>query len=191
MKKSIILFCLVLLLVPGCGKEPTIAPTGSEYERRASTFDELVEVSDLIIKVKVLPGKKNVPDTVEVCGHTITKLKVLETFKGDIAPGEIVTITEFYYRDEDYIWIDANYLPAKEKQEYIFFLTEYHADSYWSGMYYPTDMERGKYPLKRLILDNLASMRSLSNEDLELWTEPADIYRRWYKQVIEKYYPNH
>lgn len=191
MKKSIILFCLVLLLVSGCGKEPTIAPTGSEYYRRASTFDELVEVSDLIVKVQVLPGKKNVADTDEVAGHTITKLKVRETFKGDIAPGEIVTITEYYYQDEGIIWIDANYLPAKEKQEYIFFLTKYHADSYWSGMYAPTDMERGKYSLSSLILDNLDSMRSLSNEDLEIWTEPADIYRRWYKQVIEKYYPNH
>lgn len=190
MKKCMVLICLVVFLFPGCGKEPIIRQNDSDLLILAHSFSDLIDVSDLIIKAKVLPGKKNVPDTEEVGGHTITKLQVLETFKGDVVPDEILTITEEYYQDKDVIWTVGNYLPANENQEYIFFLTKYGANSNWSGMYFVTDLARGKYSLKSSILDNLDTLDSLSNSDLEIWIEPDDEYREWYKQVIEKYCPN-
>ena len=191
MKKSVTLFCLLLLFVSGCGKELEIRQIDADVLILAQTFDELVDVSNLIIRAKVLSGKVNVEDTPEVGGYTITKLQVLETFKGDVVPNEIVTITEYYYQDKDGIWTYENYLPANENQEYILFLMKDDTDSDWSGMYYPTDLERGKFPLKSLILDNLDSIDSLSHADLEIWKDPDNEYRELYKQVIEKYYPNH
>jgi hypothetical protein len=191
LKKYVIFTCLVLLLVSGCAYEPTIRQIDADRMILANTFEELVEVSDLIVKAKVLPGKENKVQSQEACGYTLTKLQILETFKGDVATDEIVTITEEYYQDKDGIWIDGNYLPANENQEYIFFLMKYGAKSYWSGMYYPTDLERGKYSLKDSILDNPDSIDTLSDADLEIWKDPNNEYRQWYKQVIEKYYPNH
>ena len=191
LKKYVIFTCLVLLLVSGCANEPMIRQIDADRIIRAYTFEELVEVSDLIVKAKVLPGKVNKEDTPEVGGHTITKLQVLEASKGHIDPDKIVTITEGYYQDKDGIWTYGNYLPANENQEYIFFLMKYGAKSYWSGMYYPTDLERGKYSLNDSILDNLDTIDKLSDADLEIWKDPNNEYRQWYKQVVEKYYPNH
>ena len=43
------------------------------------------------------------------------------------------------------IWTQGNYLPAKEGGEYIFFLKAYEPGSKYEGMYFPVDLERGKY----------------------------------------------
>ena len=65
----------------------------------AEDFEKLEEVSDLIVKVRVLEGKENVlveapgEEGGVLYGYTLTKLEILDIFKGDEDSGTI-SITE-------------------------------------------------------------------------------------------------
>ena len=124
-------------------------------------------------------------------GYTVTKIEILQSFKGEVA-GTPVSITEEYYTTQNMagttIWTQGNYLPAKEGGEYIFFLKAYEPGSKYEGMYFPVDLERGKYVVG--IPDTFVPEKrgNVSAEILELKGD-KDImeYWKWYEQVAGKY----
>lgn len=160
----------------------------------AYTFDQLEHESDLIIQARVLPGKENKIDIDETdgavyFGYTITKLQVEKVFYGKALEKEIVLITEEYWTDNAglgrTIFTQGNYVPAKENQEYIFFLKKYSEGTRYKGMYFPIDLEKGKYLVSNDIkMDNFYN---ISNADFEIGTKPDEEYRSWYQKVMEKY----
>lgn len=204
MKKKImiILAVLCIVLVLGCifvnvRKKVTYKTYFADRTILAENFDKLEEVSELIVRARVLSGKENILVDVPkdqgdiLYGYTVTKIEILQSFKGEVA-GTPVSITEEYYTTQNMagttIWTQGNYLPAKEGGEYIFFLKAYEPGSKYEGMYFPVDLERGKYVVG--IPDTFVPEKrgNVSAEILELKGD-KDImeYWKWYEQVAGKY----
>ena len=118
----------------------------------APTYADLQNVSDIVVKATVIPGKENklitADDGTVVFGYTITQLNVTEVFKGNINEDYPINITEEYYTlsgKGNEVYTQGNYMPAQESGEYIFFLKAYDSTSHYAGMYFPVDLEYGKY----------------------------------------------
>lgn len=118
----------------------------------APTYADLQNVSDIVVKATVIPGKENklitADDGTVVFGYTITQLNVTEVFKGNINEDYPINITEEYYTlsgNGNEVYTQGNYMPAQESGEYIFFLKAYDSTSPYAGMYFPVDLEYGKY----------------------------------------------
>lgn len=95
----------------------------------APTYADLQNVSDIVVKATVIPGKENklitADDGTVVFGYTITQLNVTEVFKGNINEDYPINITEEYYTlsgNGNEVYTQGNYMPAQESGEYIFFL---------------------------------------------------------------------
>lgn len=146
----------------------------------APTYADLQNVSDIVVKATVIPGKENklitADDGTVVFGYTITQLNVTEVFKGNINEDYPINITEEYYTlsgNGNEVYTQGNYMPAQESGEYIFFLKAYDSTSPYAGMYFPVDLEYGKYSV------NLA----------ETFTTPANASAAEYEVIAldEKY----
>lgn len=118
----------------------------------APTYADLQNVSDIVVKATVIPGKENklitADDGTVVFGYTITQLNITEVFKGNINEDYPINITEEYYTlsgNGNEVYTQGNYMPAQESGEYIFFLKAYDSTSPYAGMYFPVDLEYGKY----------------------------------------------
>lgn len=116
----------------------------------APTYADLQNVSDIVVKATVIPGKENklitADDGTVVFGYTITQLNVTEVFKGNINEDYPINITEEYYTlsgNGNEVYTQGNYMPAQESGEYIFFLKAYDSTSPYAGMYFPVDLEYG------------------------------------------------
>lgn len=123
----------------------------------APTYADLQNVSDIVVKATVIPGKENklitADDGTVVFGYTITQLNVTEVFKGNINEDYPINITEEYYTlsgNGNEVYTQGNYMPAQESGEYIFFLKAYDSTSPYAGMYFPVDLEYGKYSVDLL-----------------------------------------
>lgn len=204
MKKRIIIgviACITVILAVGIafrGSKKIVYNT-IEAERivLADDFEALEEVSDLIVRARVLPGKENIlvkaPNSEDAVlyGYTVTELEILEIFKGDSA-GAALTITEEYYTIQDIsgtvVWTQGNYLPAREGEEYVFFLKAYDQGSKYEGMYFPVDLENGKYVTE---LSETAAIQKEAPALAEIYElksyENVEEYQRWYEQVAAKY----
>lgn len=182
-----VLFVLVALI--GCSGVK-VHELNSERVILAQDFGQLEDISDLILKAIVLPDKETVLETDQngsvLFGYTLTRLEVTEVFTGDISVGGVVVITEEYWQEGSDVYTQANYLPAKEGNEYVFFLKLYGEDTRYRNMYFPIDLEKGKYTLNASLISS-ASLDSFSNAQLEVGAKTGSDYREWYKQVIEKY----
>ena len=162
----------------------------AERIQLANSFEELESVSDVIVKATVAEGKENITKAMQgdpnliYNGYTKTALLIDKVLKGNIVSDEI-TITEEYYTlyvdNETQIWSQGNYLPAKEGNTYLFFLKQYEDSSEYAGMYYPIDLEMGKYPI-----NGTEKLSTVS--ELELKPE-SDItrYEEWYQKAYDKY----
>lgn len=92
----------------------------------APTYADLQNVSDIVVKATVIPGKENklitADDGTVVFGYTITQLNVTEVFKGNINEDYPINITEEYYTlsgKGNEVYTQGNYMPAQESGEYI------------------------------------------------------------------------
>ena len=197
MKKKIIIgICAILLLasVIYYNSNTNIKNIVADRKIIANNVAELNNESDLIIKATVLPNKENIlinddNDGTVKFGYTVTRLKITQVLKGDISD-ETIKITEEYYTTRELsgksIWTQGYYLPAKENKEYIFFLKKYADTSNYAGMYFPIDLEKGKYKfIKNLDTD---STENLSAKDLDI-SDKTNVkeYKEWYKEVMKEY----
>lgn len=157
----------------------------------APSYDDLELVSDIIIKATVVPGKENkiieADDGTAVFGYTVTQLNISEVFKGDVINGGTITITEEYYtlaNNSNVIYTQGNYMPAQENGEYIFFLKAYDTTSPYAGMYFPVDLEYGKYSVS--LAGEMVAPASASTAELEIISFD-DRYVQFATKVIENY----
>lgn len=194
MKKRYIVALVIILGLLGLllflNGENTIHEINADRIRLTSDFNELESESDLIIKAMVLPEKQTFTDKMEdgtvVFGYTITRLKVEEVFSGNTEKDDIIVITEEYFKLGKEVFVQGNYIPAIENNTYVFFLKKYDESTRYEGMYFPVDLEKGKYLIKNKEF-SADMIDDLSNSEMEIGKKENKEYKEWYKEVIRKY----
>lgn len=160
----------------------------------APTYADLQNVSDIVVKTTVIPGKENklitADDGTVVFGYTITQLNVTEVFKGNINEDYPINITEEYYTlsgNGNEVYTQGNYMPAQESGEYIFFLKAYDSTSPYAGMYFPVDLEYGKYSVD--LAETFTTPANASAAEYEV-IALDEKYVEFATRVIEDYLQN-
>lgn len=160
----------------------------------APTYADLQNVSDIVVKATVIPGKENklitADDGTVVFGYTITQLNVTEVFKGNINEDYPINITEEYYTlsgNGNEVYTQGNYMPAQESGEYIFFLKAYDSTSPYAGMYFPVDLEYGKYSVD--LAETFTTPANASAAEYEV-IALDEKYVEFAARVIEDYLQN-
>lgn len=160
----------------------------------APTYADLQNVSDIVVKATVIPGKENklitAYDGTVVFGYTITQLNVTEVFKGNINEDYPINITEEYYTlsgNGNEVYTQGNYMPAQESGEYIFFLKAYDSTSPYAGMYFPVDLEYGKYSVD--LAETFTTPANASAAEYEV-IALDEKYVEFATRVIEDYLQN-
>lgn len=160
----------------------------------APTYADLQNVSDIVVKATVIPGKENklitADDGTVVFGYTITQLNVTEVFKGNINEDYPINITEEYYTlsgNGNEVYTQGNYMPAQESGEYIFFLKAYDSISPYAGMYFPVDLEYGKYSVD--LAETFTTPANASAAEYEV-IALDEKYVEFATRVIEDYLQN-
>ena len=181
------LLALALVMLTACGaKQQTVHRLSADRVTQAATVSQLQEVSDLIV-VFTPETQENVlsrySDGNVSSGYTRTTGRVSQVLKGQ-APEQLV-ITEECYTLDDALWTQGGYLPMEKGQSYLLFLTAYPGDSDYAGMYYPTELELGKYPLTDQPLT--------ASDPVDTWqvyspdSSTLSQYQSWYQQVAALY----
>lgn len=160
----------------------------------APTYADLQNVSDIVVKATVIPGKENklitADDGTVVFGYTITQLNVTEVFKGNINEDYPINITEEYYTlsgNGNEVYTQGNYMAAQESGEYIFFLKAYDSTSPYAGMYFPVDLEYGKYSVD--LAETFTTPANASAAEYEV-IALDEKYVEFATRVIEDYLQN-
>lgn len=160
----------------------------------APTYADLQNVSDIVVKATVIPGKENklitADDGTVVFGYTITQLNVTEVFKGNINEDYPINITEEYYTlsgNGNEVYTQGNYMPAQESGEYIFFLKAYDSTSPYAGMYFPVDLEYDKYSVD--LAETFTTPANASAAEYEV-IALDEKYVEFATRVIEDYLQN-
>lgn len=195
-KKTLLIVCIVIIALVG-----VYIAADNLYVRSceitadritlAKDFKSLGKESDLIVLAAVLPGKENVllkeEDGTIIFGYTLMQLKVEKVFSGKTEENTL-KITEEYYITKDIIgntiWTQGSYVPAEVGSSYIFFPKKYSSTSKYSGMYFPIDLEYGKYLINQNIKNGIDN---LSNKEIEVGNNSDKKYREWMKEVLKKY----
>ena len=181
------LLALALVMLTACGaRQQTIHRLSADRLTQAATVPQLQEVSDLIV-VFTPETQENVlsrySDGNVSSGYTRTTGRVSQVLKGQ-APEQLV-ITEECYTLDDALWTQGGYLPMEKGRSYLLFLTAYPSGSDYAGMYYPTELELGKYPLTDQPLT--------ASDPVDTWqvyspdSSTLSQYQSWYQQVAALY----
>lgn len=180
------LLALALVMLTACGaRQQTVHRLSADRVTQAATVSQLQEVSDLIV-LFTPETQENVlsrySDGNVASGYTKTTGQVTQVLKGQ-APAQLV-ITEECYTADDALWTQGGYLPMETGKPYLLFLTAYDAGSDYAGMYYPTELERGKYPLGQALTtaDSAAQWQVYSLDG-----DTLSDYQSWYRQVSALY----
>lgn len=181
------LLALALVMLTACGaRQQTVHRLSADRLTQAATVSQLQEVSDLIV-VFTPETQENVlsrySDGNVSSGYTRTTGRVSQVLKSQ-APEQLV-ITEECYTLDDALWTQGGYLPMEKGRPYLLFLTAYPGDSDYAGMYYPTELELGKYPLTDQPLT--------ASDPVDTWqvyspdSSTLSQYQSWYQQVAALY----
>lgn len=188
MRKHLSLMLLLLLLITctACGQRQTVQRMAADRITQAESVSQLQEVSDLIV-VFTPERQENVrsyfSDGNVSGGYTRTTGTVLQVLKGE--PPEQLVITEECYLVDNVLWTQGGYLPMQEGESYLLFLTAYDRDSVYAGMYFPTELEKGKY--------SLTDEPLTASDSADAWEvyviEGDDLhdYQDWYQQITALY----
>ena len=181
------LLALALVMLTACGaRQQTVHRLSADRLTQAATVSQLQEVSDLIV-VFTPETQENIlsrySDGNVSSGYTRTTGRVSQVLKGQ-APEQLV-ITEECYTLDDALWTQGGYLPMEKGRSYLLFLTAYPGGSDYAGMYYPTELELGKYPLtdQPLTASDPAGAWQVYSPD----SSALSRYQSWYQQVAALY----
>lgn len=192
------LFLLILVVAASLtsflGSKTNYNILATDRLQLAPTYADLQNVSDIVVKATVIPGKENklitADDGTVVFGYTITQLNVTEVFKGNINEDYPINITEEYYTlsgNGNEVYTQGNYMPAQESGEYIFFLKAYDSTSPYAGMYFPVDLEYGKYSVD--LAETFTTPANASAAEYEV-IALDEKYVEFATRVIEDYLQN-
>lgn len=150
------LLALALVMLTACGaRQQTVHRLSADRVTQAATVSQLQEVSDLIVVFT--------PETQE---------NVLSRYRdGNVSTG--------YTRTTGQV---SQVLKGQAPAQLV--ITAYDAGSDYAGMYYPTELERGKYPLGQALTtaDSAAQWQVYSLDG-----DTLSDYQSWYRQVSALY----
>ena len=162
----------------------------------ASSVSQLEELSDLVVLVTP-KSQENVliKDSVDnniITGYTKTTATILDVIKGNVSEGQEILITEECYTTSlnSVLWTQQGYLPMENGDSYLLYLKAYTDASSYRGMYFPIDLEYGKYMIPQISpISTTAS--TYTAEQFQIGTETdVEKYREWYQQVVSSYFLN-
>ena len=174
MRKPLSLMLLLLLLITctACGQRQTVQRMAADRITQAESVSQLQE------NILSYFSDGNVSG-----GYTRTTGTVSQVLKGE--PPEQLVITEECYLADKVLWTQGGYLPMQEGESYLMFLTAYDRDSVYAGMYFPTELEKGKYPLTDEPLT--ASDSADAWEVYVIEGDDLHDYQDWYQQLTDLY----
>ena len=197
--KKYIPFIVVLLalnvLMVGCAKTNNVEINRVIASRFSLTesADDLPEISDLIV-VFTPESQENVlnkySDGNVASGYTKTSGTVSQVLSGYVSEGDNILITEECYTTDSgsVLWTQDGYLPMNIGESYLLFLKAYDEDSAYAGMYFPVDLEYGKYVLQ--LPATMSSENSYTVDHLEIGPYgDLDVYIEWFK-TVQTFYPD-
>lgn len=199
MKRKGFILVLVLTLLCclfGCQKkeEMDIRQMQTSRLQRAGTVSELQENSDLIVVVTP-KSQENIlsyySDGNIAFGYTKTAVVVSEVLKGDVSIGDTIWVTEECYTTDNgsVLWTQQGYLPMQIDERYLLFLMRYSdTKTDYAGMYYPAELEYGKYLLG--IQDGADDIHNSAASAEELQIGPGgdlEKYGSWRQEVAALY----
>ena len=188
------LFALNLLMF-GCAKTNSVEINRLAASRFPLTgsADELPEISDLIV-VFTPESQENVlnkySDGNISYGYTKTSGTISQVLSGSVSEGDSILITEECYTTDSgsVLWTQDGYLPMNIGESYLLFLKAYEEDSAYAGMYFPVDLEYGKYVLQ--FPAAMSSETSYTVDQLEIGPYgDLDVYTEWFK-TVQTLYPD-
>ena len=198
MKKRIFFIMAALLLsvlLFGCSQKnhAVINQLTSDRFLLAESVERLPEVSDLIV-VFTPENQENIlkkfSDGNVSIGYTKTSGTISQVLSGSVSEGDRILITEECYTTDDgsVLWTQDGYLPMNIGENYLLFLKAYREDSAYAGMYFPVDLEYGKYVLQ--IPATMSAEASYSMERLEIGPYgDLDQYNEWFA-AVRTFYPD-
>ena len=198
------LICSVLVLLAICGvagcaqsNKPEICQIQGDRLRMATSVNEMLSVSDLIV-VFTPTKQENILSTFfsdgdVAIGYTKTSGEIDEVLYGSRMSGDTISVTEVCYTTDSgsKLWTFQGYLPMEIGMKYVLFLKEYADSSTYAGMYYPVEVEYGKYlvssdaALPLYNTDNgYEQLQVGAATDLTTYTEWYDTVRKLYPDVF-------
>ena len=174
-------FTIVLCGFIYCAKRPySVNQIMADRTALAEPPSQL-ETENVLIKD---PDDQNI-----ILGYTKTIATILDVVKGDIEQGQKISITEECYTTDfnSVLWTQEGYLPMKQGNQYLLFLKAYEETSDYSGMYYPIDLEYGKYLIPQAAFASEVEP-SYTAEQLQVGDETdLDNYVEWYQTIVGFY----
>lgn len=162
----------------------------------ANSVSQMEELSDLIVLVTPKAQEnvliKDPVDNNVITGYTKTTATVLDVIKGNVTEGQEILITEECYTTnlKSVLWTQQGYLPMEDGDNYLLYLKAYTDDSSYNGMYFPIDLEYGKYVIPQTSPIS-AMTTTYTAEQLQIGVETdAAKYGEWYQQVVSSYFSN-
>lgn len=197
--KKYISFIVVLsalnILLFGCAKTNRVKINQLAASRftLAEAAENLPEISDLIV-VFTPESQENVltkyPDGNVSVGYTKTSGIASQVLSGSVSEGDSILITEECYTTDSgsVLWTQDGYLPMNIGESYLLFLKAYDEDSAYAGMYFPVDLEYGKYVLQ--LPAAMSSETSYTIDQLEIGPYgDLDHYIEWF-EAVQALYPD-
>ncbi len=153
--------------------------------------EELQTASDLVVVFTPQSHEtvlKRYSDGNVQFGYTKTTGRVEEVLSGEVSAGDTIVITEECYLSGSVLWTQQGYLPTETGDSYLLFLRAYPETSKnYKGMYYPVDLEYGKYLLSSGGENRFAAAHS-TGAQLQVGPDgDLDTYLAWYAFVQERY----
>lgn len=162
----------------------------------SNSVSQLEDLSDLIVLVTPKAQEnvliKDPVDNNVITGYTKTTATVLDVIKGNVTEGQDILITEECYTTNlnSVLWTQQGYLPMEDGDSYLLYLKAYSDTSSYKGMYFPVDLEYGKYVIPQTAPIS-AMATTYTTEQLQIGAETdAAKYGEWYQQVINSYFSN-
>lgn len=197
MKKHTFFIAAILLLnifLFGCADKNsiTIKQIAASRFPLAESVESLPEVSDLIV-VLTPTKQENVlikyQDGNVSMGYTKTSGTVEQVLFGSVSEGDSILITEECYTTDSgtVLWTQDGYLPMNIGESYLLFLKAYNEDSAYAGMYFPVDLEYGKYILQLPV--TVSQEEPYTSNQLEIGSDgDLENYIKWY-EAVQTFYP--
>lgn len=201
-----LLILIVLISATSCSKENEYDFANMETRHveafrklRIKDITELAEVSDIIVRAKVLDGRENSLVYSEKTGHVIigyniTNIKIKDILKGE-EDRNIISLAEEYWittsrNGKEIFNTFEGYEPLETNKEYILYLIRINrdvsaGDINYKDKYFIVDLDTGKYPY---IKDyNEETVDGLTRDDLSIGKETKETkYKQEYKYILDE-----
>ncbi len=160
----------------------------------ANSVSQLETLSDLVVLVTPKAQEnvliKDPVDNNVITGYTKTTATVLNVIKGNVTEGQEILITEECYTTNlnSVLWTQQGYLPMEDGDSYLLYLKAYSDTSSYKGMYFPIDLEYGKYVIpKTAPISTMTSTYTAAQLQIGAETDVKK-YGEWYQQVVNSYF---